>query len=146
MMNTITTGDARELAKQIPDNSIDLIFTDPPYHREHLPLYGWLAEESARILKPGGLLMTYAGLAYKNQVMAMLGSRLEYFWDYAILHPGRGSMFWPRMTISAYKSLLAFSKGECKPRHKVQGAIVSKRDKTYHEWGQGLNAIVYYID
>ena len=30
-LNTIITGDARELAKAIPDESIDLILTDPPY-------------------------------------------------------------------------------------------------------------------
>jgi len=30
--NAIITGDARELAKRIPDESIGLIFTDPPYN------------------------------------------------------------------------------------------------------------------
>ncbi len=29
--NQIVTGDARELAKRIPDESLDLILTDPPY-------------------------------------------------------------------------------------------------------------------
>ena len=43
-MNEIITGDARELAKDIPDNSIDLIFTDPPYAKEYIPLYGWLSK------------------------------------------------------------------------------------------------------
>ena len=31
MINTIQLGDCYELIKQIPDNSIDLIITDPPY-------------------------------------------------------------------------------------------------------------------
>ena len=31
MLNTITLGDSYELIKYIPDNSIDLIVTDPPY-------------------------------------------------------------------------------------------------------------------
>lgn len=31
MLNTITLGDSYELIKNIPDNSIDLIVTDPPY-------------------------------------------------------------------------------------------------------------------
>lgn len=30
-LNQIVTGDARELAKRIPDESVDLIFTDPIY-------------------------------------------------------------------------------------------------------------------
>ena len=31
--NQIVTGDARELAKRIPDESVDLIFTSPPYNK-----------------------------------------------------------------------------------------------------------------
>lgn len=30
-LNSIVTGDARELSKAIPDNSVDLIISDPPY-------------------------------------------------------------------------------------------------------------------
>ena len=37
-LNTIITGDARELAKAIPDESVDLIFTDPVYDRRGLSL------------------------------------------------------------------------------------------------------------
>ena len=47
--NGIYTGDARELAKAIPDESIDLIFTDPVYDR--IDDYKWLAETGARVLK-----------------------------------------------------------------------------------------------
>jgi DNA modification methylase len=31
-LNTIHTGNCIELLKQVPDNSVDLIFADPPYH------------------------------------------------------------------------------------------------------------------
>ncbi len=51
MLNQITTGDARVLANEIPDESIDLIFTDPVY--ENIEDYAWLAETAARVLKPG---------------------------------------------------------------------------------------------
>lgn len=43
--NGIYTGDARELAKAIPDESVDLIFTDPVYDR--IEDYRWLAETGA---------------------------------------------------------------------------------------------------
>lgn len=48
-----------EKSKEIPDNSIDLIFTDPPY--ETLYLYGELAKVAIRVLKPGGHLVIYVG-------------------------------------------------------------------------------------
>ena len=40
-LDRIITGDARELAKAIPDESVDLIFTDPVYDR--IDDYRWLA-------------------------------------------------------------------------------------------------------
>ena len=58
-LDTIVTGDARELAQALPDESIDLIFTDPVYWQ--IDDYAWLAELAARVLKPGGNVLAYAG-------------------------------------------------------------------------------------
>lgn len=33
-LNKITCGDCYELIKELPDNSVDLIVTDPPYDLE----------------------------------------------------------------------------------------------------------------
>lgn len=55
--NGIYCGDARELAKGIPDESVDLIFTDPVY--QNLDDYRWLGEASAKVLKRGGSLIAY---------------------------------------------------------------------------------------
>ena len=54
-------GDFREATKEIPDNSIDLIFTDPPYDRDSLPLFKDLGIMAARVLKESGSLVTIAG-------------------------------------------------------------------------------------
>lgn len=59
-------GDCREVLKQIPPNSIDLIFTSPPYADQRKNTYGgiapdeyvdWflpIAQELLRVLKPTG--------------------------------------------------------------------------------------------
>ncbi len=52
----------QEKGKEVEDNSIDLIFTDPPYNEESIPLYGDLARLAHRGLKPGGSLVTFIGL------------------------------------------------------------------------------------
>ena len=57
-------GDFRDVSKDIPDNSVDLIFTDPPYSKEYLPLYEELAKLAIRILKPGGSLVFYVVILY----------------------------------------------------------------------------------
>jgi site-specific DNA-methyltransferase (adenine-specific) len=71
VINEITTGDARDLARQIPDESVDLVLTDPPFgidyqydgyedNPEAYPdLVRWIVETSNRILKPGGLAFVF---------------------------------------------------------------------------------------
>src|SRR6266487_2430438 len=135
-MNTIITGDARELSKAIPDASIDLIFTDPPYLKEYIPLYGWLSQEASRVLKPGGFLLTYVGNYWKYDTMLQLGQHLSYFFDYATMMPGDNSVLWPRRTICRHKSIMAFVKGEGKPRCNVLSVwIATNADKKFHVWG-----------
>src|SRR5712692_1712835 len=57
----IITGDFREAGSTVPDNSVQLILTDPPYDGESVPLYAALAKFAARVLMPGGLCFAYAG-------------------------------------------------------------------------------------
>lgn len=52
-------GDFVEQSMQIADNSVDLVFTDPPYNLESLPLYKELGRVAARVLKDDGSLVTY---------------------------------------------------------------------------------------
>jgi len=56
----IQHGDFRELIKKLNTDSIDLVLTDLPYHKEYLPLWSDLSKHSARVLKPGKFLITYA--------------------------------------------------------------------------------------
>jgi len=147
LLNTITTGDARILSAQIPDESVDLIFTDPPYPKEFLPLYGWLSEIASRKLKPGGFLLAYAGNMYKYEVMCELSKHLTYFWDYIAMHAGMGTMVWPKNTVARHKSILAFAKGIGKPRCRTLGSWTGTgTDKRYHAWGQDESTSRYYTD
>ncbi len=146
LLDTIITGDARELARVIPDESVDLIFTDPPYLREFLPLYGWLAETAARLLKPGGFVLAYCGTYWKFDAQKMLGGHLDYFWDFVNKHAGMGSILWQRKVVARYKSILAFSKGKGLPRCNVVDLWNgSGADKAYHVWGQDESTARYYI-
>lgn len=53
----IFTGDLREVAGQIPDRSVDMIFTSPPYKKAHgfsEDLMAALGQLAGRVLRPGG--------------------------------------------------------------------------------------------
>ncbi len=146
-MNKIIQGDARLLSSSIPDNSIDLIFTDPPYPGQYLPLYEWLGKEAARVLKPGGFLLAYAGVYHKAQVMRSLSLELDYFWDFVSANLGNAPIMWQRKIISRHKSILAFVKGKGLPRCNVVSLWSgSGEDKRFHVWGQDESTARYYID
>jgi len=75
-INKIICGDALKILKEIPDNSIDAVVTDPPYglvfmgkewdnFGTDLQKYQeWTkewAKEALRVLKPGGHLLSFGG-------------------------------------------------------------------------------------
>ena len=70
--NGIYTGDARELAKAIPDESIDLIFTDPVYDR--IDDYRWLAETGARVNTEKGNSLAFVNSKWLSRVIAVAPS------------------------------------------------------------------------
>ena len=57
----------------IPDNSIDLIFTYPPYGAEYLDLYNDLGKFASRVLKDGGSLVIFIG----QHKMIEIGNSIE---------------------------------------------------------------------
>ena len=145
--NGIYTGDARELAKLIPDESVDLVLTDPPYLREFIPLYEWLARESSRILKAGGYVFAYgAGEHMPARLAGMEASGLSYFWTYVLLHHGGYPRMWNKRLMSGYKPIFVYTKG--KPLLNPWQATVHAvcMDKRFHHWGQGVGFPVKMID
>ena len=54
-------GDCLSVLPQLEAGSVDAVVTDPPYPQEFAYLWRPLAEQSARILKPGGHLFTLCG-------------------------------------------------------------------------------------
>lgn len=74
-LDHIYTGDCLEVMKELPDNSIDSIVTDPPYGLEFMgkewdnevpPTVIW--EQCLRILKPGGHLLSFAGTRTQHRM------------------------------------------------------------------------------
>ena len=149
-LKAIYTGDARELAKGIPDGSVDLIFTDPPYLKEFLPLYDWLAAEAVRILKPDGFLLAYAGAYWKTEVIKKFEQELDYFFDFILVNgSGTSPIIWNKKVISRHKSILAYRKrgsGALPRTNVISFWVGSGEDKRYHVWGQDESSARYYID
>lgn len=80
MINTIVNGNCLEVMQQIPDHSIDLIYTDPPYPKKYMYLYGRIAEEAERILKVGGSFMPIIPHYALESVMQEVCQYLKWRW------------------------------------------------------------------
>jgi len=147
-LNQIITGDARELSSSIPSDSIDIIFTDPPYPQAYLYLYEWLGKEAARVLKPGGFLFAYCGQYHFDKIMGYLSEHLDYYWLCASPNLYQATAVISRGMAASFKPIVMFTKGHIKkpPAYMVLDMFREVKDKRFHAWGQGEMTARYYIE
>ncbi|MDR2139199.1 MAG: site-specific DNA-methyltransferase [Tannerella sp.] len=127
----ILLGDCRVLLKELPDNSVDLIFTSPPYADQRKNTYGgispdkyvqWflpVSKELLRVLKPAGTFVlnikekvvdgersTYVmELVLEMRKQGWLWTE-EFIWHKKNCYPGK----WPNRFRDAWERLLQFNR------------------------------------
>lgn len=130
-VNRIIQGDCEEILKEWPDNSIDLIFTSPPYADQRANTYGgvkpdeyvdWFlpkAEQFLRVLKPTGTFVlnikerVVNGERHIYVIELILRMREqgwlwteEFMWHKKNSYPGK----WPNRFRDSWERLLQFNK------------------------------------
>ena len=131
MKTDLYLGDCKEILKQFHDNSVDLIFTSPPYADQRKNTYGgihpdqyvaWflpIAEQLLRVLKPTGTFVlnikekavsgercTYVmELILEMRKQGWLWTE-EFIWHKKNCYPGK----WPNRFRDAWERLLQFNK------------------------------------
>jgi DNA modification methylase len=126
-------------ADSIGDNSIDLVFTDPPYSKEWVPLYEPLGKMAYRVLKEGGSLVMYAGHYALPQIFDyMKNSGLKYWWEMVVKHNGGRKQMQHQRVYVMWKPLLWFVKGNrLKTLDSITDLIESEPPpKALHKWEQ----------
>jgi hypothetical protein len=146
--DVVRLGDFRTILPSIPDGCVDLIFTDPPYDKETVPLYEDMAREAARILRPGGSLICYLGQYATADVCRLVGSHLKFLWPLCCYHEGPGQVmaFWGIRV--KWKPMLWFVNGGNRfdTSAVVEDLIVSTKEKSAHPWQQSVVEARYYIE
>jgi site-specific DNA-methyltransferase (adenine-specific) len=142
----VLPGDFRTVLADLPDQSVSLIFTDPPYDRASVPLYRDLAQLAARVLIDGGSLVCYAGQYALPEVFPRMTPWLKYQWAFAVRHSGghRRQHGWKVRV--AWKPLLWFVKGRYEGEYLMDLLDSSPGDKSLHDWAQGCAEAAYLID
>jgi len=144
----IREGKFEELEKDIPDDSIDAIITDPPYGDEYLHVWEDLSRIGSRILKPGGWLITYSGKLHLASVIDQLCEHLDYYWMLALKLQGGHKAVHPRKVFDEWKPILIFQKLPFRRTDDYFGDLItgSGRDKSLHEWQQSEGEMEKIID
>lgn len=131
VQTNILHGDSREVLKRVPDHSIDLIVTSPPYADQRKSTYGgikpddyvaWfmpIADELYRVLKPSGTFIlnikerVAAGERHTYVLELILELRRhgwlwteEFIWHKKNSYPGK----WPNRFRDSWERLLQFNK------------------------------------
>lgn len=149
-INKIHYVDAAEGMKSIDNESIDLVYTDPPYLKEYLYTYDYLANECPRIMKKGASLMTIVGHYALEQVMEKFKGKLKYRWI-CCMNQFEGCHSRMAMGIEVmWKPILWYVKesypqgrGFLRDGIKIQGNAGQKKEK--HKWEQDTDWAEYYI-
>ena len=136
-------GNMETLGENILDNSVDMIFTDPPYNEVSLSLYSDLARLADRVLRPGGSLITFVGhyAIFKINDLIRDNSKLVYHWQIIVKHNGSKSRIHARNIWPYYKPLLWYYKptieGKLTIYQDVADLVESKAvSKDSHVWEQ----------
>jgi len=84
-MLTYIKGDIHDVIKQLADDSIDFIYTDPPFSiteaKWDTPLQ-WeeLFKEMWRVLKPTGIIVLYASMPFTYELLKYEKPKYHYSW------------------------------------------------------------------
>jgi hypothetical protein len=141
-------GDFREIGHKIPDASVDLIFTDPPYDRKAIELFDGLGAFASRVLRPGGSLIAYIGQIQLPDAVADLSKHLRYWWTCSCYHSGPTLL---RMNeygiVNGWKPMLWFVKETRGDKTTfVNDVATGTREKSHHEWQQSEAEARYFIE
>ena len=142
-------GDFREvLLATLGTAKVDAIITDPPYHREALPLLADLSRIAAQILHPRGILAALVGQSYLAESLAALATHLEYRWTGCYLTQGQRTRLQQRQVATAWKPVLLYMwRGSERLRWVNDDVFVATGDeKTHHPWGQNYDGIAAMVE
>jgi len=144
----VVHGDFRQIGESVADNSCTLIFTDPPYDRESLPLFESLGEFANRVLVDGGSLITFCGQYVMDEVIQSLGRHLRYFWICACLHTGDTAAMREYGIKVKWKPMLWYVKGNFRYDREVwvDDLVKSQQEKDYHPWQQSVIEAKHFIE
>jgi site-specific DNA-methyltransferase (adenine-specific) len=144
----IRLGNCADVLAGVPDGSADLVFTDPPWLGSTMAAFSVLGALAARLLKPGGYLLAYAGQYHMPEAIERLSEHLRYHWAIGLVQPGKHPRVHARRVINSWRPVLVFAKpGPRTDRWFFDLCEVEQPpEKILHPWEQSISPALHYID
>ena len=120
-------GDCLERMKEIPDGSVDLILTDPPYGTTAckwdsvIPLEP-MWEQLKRIIKPNGVIVLTASQPFTSVLVCSNLSMFAYEWVW-VKSKITGVLNAKKMPVRKHESVLVFCDRKCTGTYNAQGLV-----------------------
>lgn len=134
--------------QQLPDNSIDLVLTDPPYNEKSIHLYVDTAKELRRILKEGGFAAYYANDLYFKETFTEMIKHIDFFYLFHLYMPGKNASIIKYNLRVGAKTIIVFSNGRSRMKKQISNHLVSPQRMTgkLHKWQQNVFPVIKLIE
>ena len=141
-------GDCLKILVCFPKESIDLVFTDPPYQKKYIHYYCDTAKIANHLLKNNSFAIYYASDYWFDVTFPKMLNYLRFFYLYHLLLPGQNALVFPRNTIASAKTIIILKKGEPKPKRRIRNVVISPSRKTgeLHKWQQSIEPALFFIE
>lgn len=155
--------DFRQLEEYVGDltGKVDLLFCDPPWVKEYRHLLADFGETAGRLLRPGGILLTYTIQGALPNFLDAIRPHLDYQWEMSAVNfdsmPAEGKLTQNHgqskvnggCIIVGWRPLLLFSKGPLKTPRQVNDLVFNtEKEKTLHPkgWQQPLPEARFFVE
>jgi hypothetical protein len=143
----LLAGDFRERLGELPDASVSLIMTDPPYPADQQELWSDLAKHGARVLSPQGYLLGMSGKIHLDEVMGRLGEHLHYRWMFNWPLPGQAARIMAYNIRQTWKPILCYTAGSFYRRDPLPDTIpTGSQEQALDAWQQQVAPARWLIE
>ena len=136
-----------ETVTKIRSGIVDLMLTDIPYGRDFLPQLSDLANLAGRLLKDGGVLCCYCGVAYTDHAIQAFNAKLIYravgFSSWA----GDGPVLQHIGCVTQATPVLIYSKGKWTIRSRwFNHYQCDGKEQDLHPWQKTLADMAHWVE
>jgi len=136
-----------ERVADIQSGSVSLVLTDIPYGRNFLPQLPALADLAERVLKDGGVLCCYSGVAFLDHVIRIFAEKLTYRAIGFSSWSGDGPVLQHLRCVTQATPVVVFSKGAWQIKSRWYNHYrCQSQEQDLHPWQKVLADMEHWVE